>query len=175
MFVYGFAGWLADRWLGTSFLVAVGIIVGAVLGLYLTWNRFNRPSAGDGDTNSAGTGDAVSFTGTTVIRAEGFTPPVPASFDLPPIGPDKTFEMFGQTFYLGVTKPMLQLVLASVLVFVLFYVASRKRAMVPGPDAVRRRGRLLLRAQRHRPRHHRQPGLHALRPATCSRCSSSSC
>jgi dipeptide/tripeptide permease len=50
VFVYGFAGWLADRWLGTSFLVAVGIIVGAVLGLYLTWNRFNRPSAGDGDT-----------------------------------------------------------------------------------------------------------------------------
>ncbi len=49
VFVYGFVGWLADRWLGTSFLVAVGIIVGAVLGLYLTWNRFNRPSAGDGD------------------------------------------------------------------------------------------------------------------------------
>ncbi len=74
----------------------------------------------------------MSFTGTTVIRAEGFTPPGPGSFDLPPIGPDKTFEMFGQTFYLGVTKPMLQIVLASVLVFVLFYVASRKRAMVPG-------------------------------------------
>ena len=48
--VYGFLGWWADRWLGTSFLVAVGIIVGAVLGLYLTWNRFNRPASGDGET-----------------------------------------------------------------------------------------------------------------------------
>lgn len=34
--------------------------------------------------------------------------------------------------YLGVTKPMLQLVLAAVLVFGFFYVASRKQAMVPG-------------------------------------------
>ncbi len=27
---YGVLGWLADRWLGTSFLVGVGIVVGAV-------------------------------------------------------------------------------------------------------------------------------------------------
>jgi ATP synthase protein I len=40
--VYGFLGWLLDRWFGTSFLVAVGIIVGAGLGIYLTFNRFNR-------------------------------------------------------------------------------------------------------------------------------------
>jgi ATP synthase protein I len=45
VFVYGLLGWLADRWLGTSFLVAVGIMVGALLGLYLTWNRFTRPIA----------------------------------------------------------------------------------------------------------------------------------
>lgn len=37
---YGLLGWLGDRWLGTSFLVAVGIVVGAVLGVYLTWSRF---------------------------------------------------------------------------------------------------------------------------------------
>lgn len=36
---YGFLGWLADRWLGTSFLVAIGIVVGAGLGVYLTWVR----------------------------------------------------------------------------------------------------------------------------------------
>jgi F0F1-type ATP synthase assembly protein I len=47
---YGALGWLADRWLGTSFLVAVGILAGAALGLYLTWNRFNRSAAGDRDT-----------------------------------------------------------------------------------------------------------------------------
>ena len=37
--VYGVLGWLADRWLGTSFLVAVGIVLGAVMGIYLTWRR----------------------------------------------------------------------------------------------------------------------------------------
>jgi ATP synthase protein I len=38
--VYGVLGWLADRWLGTSFLVAVGIILGAGLGIFLTISRF---------------------------------------------------------------------------------------------------------------------------------------
>jgi ATP synthase protein I len=40
--LYGFLGWLADRWLGTSFLVVVGILGGAALGLYMTFARFNR-------------------------------------------------------------------------------------------------------------------------------------
>ena len=66
------------------------------------------------------------------IRTEEFTPPGPRDFNLPPIGTDKTFEWLGATHYLGVTKPMLQLVLAAVLVFVLFWAASRRRAMVPG-------------------------------------------
>ncbi len=64
---------------------------------------------------------------------DGFTPPSPSDFDLPAIGGgDSTFEMFGQTFVLGVTKPMLQIVIAAAVVFVVFYLASRKRAMVPG-------------------------------------------
>jgi ATP synthase protein I len=41
--LYGFLGWLADRWLGTTFLVALGIVAGATLGLYLTFSRFNAP------------------------------------------------------------------------------------------------------------------------------------
>jgi ATP synthase protein I len=40
--MYGFLGWLADRWLQTSFLVVVGILVGAGFGLYMTFARFNR-------------------------------------------------------------------------------------------------------------------------------------
>ena len=40
--LYGLIGWLVDRWLGTSFLVAVGILLGAVLGTFQTWMRF-RP------------------------------------------------------------------------------------------------------------------------------------
>jgi F-type H+-transporting ATPase subunit a len=68
-----------------------------------------------------------------VVRSEGFTPPSPADFDLPSIGGgDETFTMFGQEFVLGITKPMLQLVLAAVIVFVIFWAASRHRAMVPG-------------------------------------------
>ena len=44
--LYGFLGWLADRWLGTTLLVALGIVVGAALGMYMTFSRFNktRPS-----------------------------------------------------------------------------------------------------------------------------------
>ncbi|NHA00082.1 AtpZ/AtpI family protein [Nocardioides sp. W3-2-3] len=37
---YGLLGWLADRWLGTTFLVAVGILAGAALGIYMTARRF---------------------------------------------------------------------------------------------------------------------------------------
>ena len=41
--LYGFLGWLADQWLGTRFLVVLGILGGAVLGLYATWARFKPP------------------------------------------------------------------------------------------------------------------------------------
>ncbi|GAB2726622.1 AtpZ/AtpI family protein [Nocardioides pakistanensis] len=41
---YGLLGWLADRWLGTSFLVVVGIVLGAGLGLYMTFQRFGLRS-----------------------------------------------------------------------------------------------------------------------------------
>ncbi|HZJ06659.1 MAG TPA: AtpZ/AtpI family protein [Nocardioidaceae bacterium] len=40
--VYGILGWFADRWLGTSFLVVIGILLGAGFGIYLTYARFNR-------------------------------------------------------------------------------------------------------------------------------------
>jgi F0F1-type ATP synthase assembly protein I len=50
--VYGALGWLADRWLGTSYLVAIGILLGAAFGLYMTWARFNKLSPGETQTNS---------------------------------------------------------------------------------------------------------------------------
>ena len=53
----------------------------------------------------------------------GFEAPGPASFDLPGF-----FDVAGT----AVTKPMLQLVLAAILVFGFFYLASRRAAMVPG-------------------------------------------
>ena len=75
----------------------------------------------------------MSYLGTLVVRAEGFTPPGPGDFNLPPIGGGhETFEWLGQSHYIGVTKPMVQLVLAAILVFGFFYVAIRKQQMVPG-------------------------------------------
>ena len=69
-----------------------------------------------------------------VTRAEGedFHAPGPTDFNLPPVGPDTTFEFLGQTMYLGVTKPIIQLVLSAVLIFAFFYAAARRNAMVPG-------------------------------------------
>ena len=58
-----------------------------------------------------------------MISTEAFVPPGPGDFELPDV-----FTVAG----VGVTKPMLQLVLAGVLVFGFLYLASRKRAMVPG-------------------------------------------
>lgn len=67
------------------------------------------------------------------LSTEGFTPPGPGDFNLPPVfGGDGTFELWGQHFYYGATKPWLQLVLAAVLVFVFFRAAAAKQALVPG-------------------------------------------
>jgi F-type H+-transporting ATPase subunit a len=74
----------------------------------------------------------VSLIGTSQLGSESFTPPGPGDFNLPPIGPDRTFEFLGQHMYLGVTKPMIQVVLAGVLVFAFLYLAARRRALVPG-------------------------------------------
>jgi F0F1-type ATP synthase assembly protein I len=41
--VWGGVGWLLDRWLGTSFLVLIGLLVGASASLYLVWLRYGRP------------------------------------------------------------------------------------------------------------------------------------
>lgn len=45
--MYGLVGGLLDRWLGTSFLVVIGILFGAGLGLYMTWVRFNANGHGE--------------------------------------------------------------------------------------------------------------------------------
>jgi ATP synthase protein I len=38
--LYGAIGWGLDRWWGTSFMVVIGILLGAGLGIYQTWARF---------------------------------------------------------------------------------------------------------------------------------------
>lgn len=41
--MYGLIGFGLDLWWGTGFMVAIGILAGAVLGLYMTWARFKAP------------------------------------------------------------------------------------------------------------------------------------
>lgn len=65
----------------------------------------------------------MTFAGSVLISNEEFVPPGPGDFNLPDV-----FTIAG----VGVTKPMLQLVLAAVLVFGFLYLAARKQAMVPG-------------------------------------------
>lgn len=43
MILWGGIGYLADRWAGTRFLVAIGVLVGLGLGVYLVFLRFGRP------------------------------------------------------------------------------------------------------------------------------------
>ncbi|MEO7753338.1 MAG: AtpZ/AtpI family protein [Terracoccus sp.] len=38
--IYGGVGYLADLWLGTTWLVGVGIVGGMALSLYLIWFRY---------------------------------------------------------------------------------------------------------------------------------------
>ena len=38
--MFGAIGWGLDHWLGTSWLVAVGIVGGMALSLYLVWFRY---------------------------------------------------------------------------------------------------------------------------------------
>lgn len=42
LLVWGGAGWLLDRWLGTRFLVLVGLLVGAAAATYLVYLRYGR-------------------------------------------------------------------------------------------------------------------------------------
>jgi F0F1-type ATP synthase assembly protein I len=40
--VYGFLGWLGDHYLGTRFLLPIGILLGAGFGVYVVIRRFGR-------------------------------------------------------------------------------------------------------------------------------------
>lgn len=42
---YGFAGWLADRWLGTVLLMPLGIVVGLGLAVYMVTKRYGASGA----------------------------------------------------------------------------------------------------------------------------------
>lgn len=74
----------------------------------------------------------MSIIASAAIRTEGFVPPGPGDFNLPPFGPDKTFEFMGATHYIGVTKPIVLLAISVIVAFGFLYYSIRSRAMVPG-------------------------------------------
>lgn len=41
--LYAGLGWLADRWLGTGFLLPVGLLAGMAMSLYVVWLRYGKP------------------------------------------------------------------------------------------------------------------------------------
>jgi ATP synthase protein I len=60
---YGFLGWLGDHFLGTSFLLPVGIVAGAALGCYVIIRRYGHidevpTDSGDPTMTSNQAGDA---------------------------------------------------------------------------------------------------------------------
>ena len=42
LMIWGGIGWGLDRWLGTTYLVLVGMLLGAGSSIYLVWLRFGR-------------------------------------------------------------------------------------------------------------------------------------
>ncbi len=42
LIVWGGGGLLLDRWLGTQFLVLIGMLIGGVAGMYLVYIRFGK-------------------------------------------------------------------------------------------------------------------------------------
>ena len=53
--LYGAIGWLLDRWLGTSFLVIIGVVGGMALSLYVIWLRYGTSQAPHPDRATAST------------------------------------------------------------------------------------------------------------------------
>ncbi|MDR1449016.1 MAG: hypothetical protein LBI84_02225 [Propionibacteriaceae bacterium] len=44
LLLYGGLGWLGDHWLGTGFLLPIGLVVGVGLGVFLVIKRFGAKS-----------------------------------------------------------------------------------------------------------------------------------
>jgi F0F1-type ATP synthase assembly protein I len=52
---YGLVGWLLDQWLGTRFLVAVGVLLGGGLGTYMMIVLLRRQTEADADSRHSST------------------------------------------------------------------------------------------------------------------------
>ena len=57
--VYGLLGWVGDHYLGTGFLLPLGIVLGAAGGCYVIIRRYGQVPQGPGGTNGAQARGAV--------------------------------------------------------------------------------------------------------------------
>ena len=71
--LYGGLGWLGDHYLGTGFLLPLGIVLGAGFGMYLLVKRFGAEARGGGAAAGSGRTQDDSTTDTTSRTGEGTT------------------------------------------------------------------------------------------------------
>jgi F0F1-type ATP synthase assembly protein I len=72
--LYGGLGWLADHFLGTGFLLPIGIVLGAGFGIYLVIKRFGATAAGVPASTGTGPQEQAMTTDTQTSRTtEGTT------------------------------------------------------------------------------------------------------
>ena len=75
--VYGLLGWLGDHYLGTKFLLPIGIVAGAAFGAYVIIRRFGRiddaaPATGAKDRQQPGHGNRAQARGGEGGTVSGF-------------------------------------------------------------------------------------------------------
>ena len=71
--LYGGLGWLGDHYLGTGFLLPVGIVLGAGFGIYLVIKRFGAAENAAGPPPAGRRDDGTTSTQTTSRTGEGTT------------------------------------------------------------------------------------------------------
>jgi F0F1-type ATP synthase assembly protein I len=69
--VYGFLGWLGDHYLGTKFLLPIGIVAGAAFGVYVIIRRFGRIDDAAPETGAKNPSNQTKVTGHTHEAEEG--------------------------------------------------------------------------------------------------------
>jgi F0F1-type ATP synthase assembly protein I len=69
--VYGLLGWLGDHYLGTKFLLPIGIVAGAVFGVYVIIRRFGRVDDPAPVTGAKNRNNQTTLTGQTHEAEKG--------------------------------------------------------------------------------------------------------
>src|SRR4030095_9704919 len=69
--VYGLLGWLGDHYLGTKFLLPIGIVAGAAFGVYVIIRRFGRVDETAPETGAKNRSNQTKVTGHMHEAEEG--------------------------------------------------------------------------------------------------------